>query len=280
MLMVRPSAMLGRPSATPVQRLWLSFAASLFAHAITLAVFAGMLLPAPTSVSVKLGDPAVMQVQLPGPQPAEALPEPAATVEVAPQRPVVEPAKTPSVVAAKPQEPPPEPPIPVRHIDLRAPAAHSTDAAIPVESTPGALGSDTPIPPGDVAVGAVETAEPLGHAQALRLAQRFPQSAASPPQLREPLAVPYPPRAARAHREARIWALLIIDADGSAMEATLQPDDSLFGPTVEDALRGAKFKPAEVDARPVTHWLLLQFVFTMRSPPSKAAAQREQGATR
>ena len=86
------------------------------------------------------------------------------------------------------------------------------------------------------------------------------------PQLQAPLVVPYPPYAARAYREARISALLIIDADGSAVEATLQPDDPLFVPTIEDALRSAKFKPAETDSRPVKHWLILDFVFTMRPP--------------
>jgi outer membrane biosynthesis protein TonB len=163
----------------------------------------------------------------------------------------------------------------VRHIDLRAPAAHATGTPTPAEPTPDAVGSDAPIPPGDVAVGAAESAEAMGHAQALRLAQRFPQSVARRPQLRDPLVVPYPTRAARAHREARIWALIMVDANGIATEATLSPDDSLFAPTVEDALRAAKFRPAEADSRPVAHWLLLEFVFTMRAPsPARAAAPR------
>src|SRR5215831_8733588 len=259
----------------PNQPLWISLALSLLAHAIGLAVFAGLLLAVPASVSLKLGDPAVMQIRLSGSQPAEPAPEPAAVVAAAPTRAVVELAPTP-VPSIKPQEPlPPEPPVPVRRIDLRAPAARATGTPIAGESTPDALASDTPIPPGDVAVGAAETAEPMGHAQALRLAQRFPQAVAKPPQLRDPLVVPYPARAARAHREARIAALLIIDADGKALEATLLPDDPLFGPTVEDALRGAKFKPAEADSRPVTHWLVLEFVFTMRpSAPPRAAKER------
>jgi len=273
MLLVTPIAMLD-PSSTPDHRLWMSFAASLLAHAVALAVFAGMLLPAPVSVSVKLGDPAVMQVLLQGSQPAETAAEPAATVDIAPPRPIIESVRTP-LAAPKVQESPPEPRVPVRRIDLRAPAAHVAGAEMPAESIPDALGSDTPIPPGDVAVGAAESAEPMGHAQALRLAQRFPQDVSRTPQLRDPLVVPYPPRAARAHREARIWALLIIDANGNATEATLLPDDALFGPTVENALRSAKFKAAEADSQPVTYWLLLEFVFTMRSQsPARAAAPR------
>ncbi|HKE39473.1 MAG TPA: energy transducer TonB [Casimicrobiaceae bacterium] len=258
----------------PNQPLWISLALSLFAHAIALAVFAGLLLAVPASVSLKLGEPAVMQISLSGSKPPEPAPEPAAVVAAAATRAGTEPAVTP-VPSIKPQEPPPEPPVPVRRIDLRAPAARATGTPIEGEPTPDTLASDAPIPPGDVAVGAAETAEPMGHAQALRLAQRFPQPVAKPPQLQDPLVVPYPPRAARAHREARIAALLIIDADGKALEATLLPDDPLFGPTVEDALRSAKFKPAEADSRRVTHWLVLEFVFTMRSPaPARAAKGR------
>jgi hypothetical protein len=256
----------------PNQPLCISLALSLLAHAIALAVFAGLLLAVPASVSLKLGEPAVMQIQLLGSQSAEPAPEPAAAVAAAPTRAAIEPALTP-LPSIKPQEPPPEPPVPVRRIDLRAPAAHATGTPIAGEPTPDALASDTPIPPGDVAVGAAETAEPMGHAQALRLAQRFPQPVAKLPQLQDPLVVPYPARAARAHREARIAALLIIDADGKALEATLLPDDPLFGPTVEAALRSAKFKPAEADSRPVTHWLVLEFVFTMRPPAQPHAAK-------
>ena len=258
----------------PNQPLWISLALSLLAHAIALAVFAELLLAVPASVSLKLGEPAVMQIQLSGSPPAEPAPEPAAVVATAPTRAAVEPTPTP-VPSIRPQESPPEPPVPVRRIDLRAPAARVTGTPIAGESTPDALASDTPVPPGDVAVGAAETAEPMGHAQALRLAQRFPHAVARPPQLQDPLVVPYPARAARAHREARIAALLIIDADGKALEATLLPDDPLFGPTVEDALRGAKFKPAEAESRPVTHWLVLEFVFTMRpSAPARAGKGR------
>ena len=76
--------------------------------------------------------------------------------------------------------------------------------------------------------------------------------------------VPYPVRAARGHREARIAALLIIDSDGRVQETTLVPDDPLFAATVQDALATAKFKPAEADARPTPYWVILEFVFTMR----------------
>jgi len=254
-----------QPSPPREERLLLSLAASLLAHALALAMFAGLLFPMPASISFKLGDSAVMQVLLSANKQADAPNEPATTVALGAPSAPVEPVAT-RVPLPKPQEPPAEAMVPVRRIDLRAPAAQLSGTPTATPANPQAIVSDIPIPPGDVAVGATETPEPMGHAQALRLAQRFPGTVARAPQLQAPLVVPYPPYAARAYREARISALLIIDADGSAVEATLQPDDPLFVPTIEDALRSAKFKPAETDSRPVKHWLILDFVFTMRPP--------------
>lgn len=114
--------------------------------------------------------------------------------------------------------------------------------------------------------------ERLGNTQALRLAQRFPKSAVNPARLREPLVVPYPPRAAWNHREVRIVALLILDANGRILETSLFPDDPLFASTVLDALSRAKFTPAELDGKPASYWTILEFVFTLRRtvvPPSE-----------
>jgi hypothetical protein len=245
------------------RRLWVSLAASALTHAIALVIFAGLLLPTPAPTWVRLGEPAVVQVLLAGPEPAATAPQPQTPLEVTDPQAAIEPVAAPLPTPLPPQ-PLPEPPAPVRRTDPRPPAAPSTGAATPTEPTPDAIAEDAPIPPGDVAVGTVETAELLGHAQALRLAQRFPQSILNAPRLQHPLVVPYPVRAARGHREARIDALLIIDSDGRVLETTLIPDDPLFAATVRDALATATFKPAETDARPTSYWLILEFVFTMR----------------
>ncbi len=249
------------------QRLWLALVASALAHCLGLIIFAGLLLPLPLPVWVKLGQPAVVEVVLAGPEPAAVAPQPEAPVEVAKPRLEIEPAVTP-LPAPLPQQPAPDPPAPVRRTDPRPPAAPLTGAATPTEPLPEAVADDTPIPPGDVAVGAAESSAVLGTTQALRLAQRFPQEVATRPRLQDPLVVPYPARAARAHREARVSALLIIDSDGKVLETTLLPDDQLFGPTVRDALAGAKFRAAEAESRPVPHWMVMEFVFTMR--PTRA----------
>jgi outer membrane biosynthesis protein TonB len=245
------------------RQLWLALAASALVHCLALVIFAGLLLPAPVLVWVRLGRPAVVEVLLAGPEPVAVAPQPETPSEVATPRPPLEPVVTP-LPAPLPPLPVPESPAPVRRSDPRPPAAPAIGAAMPTEPLPDAVADDTPIPPGDVAVGAVDTPGALGTTQALRLAQRFPQEIANKPRLQDPLVVAYPARAARAHREARVSVLLIIDADGSVLETTLLPDDQLFGPTVRDAVAGGKFKPAEADARPVPYWMVLEFVFTMR----------------
>ena len=184
--------------------------------------------------------------------------------EVAPPPPVIAPVATP-LPAPKPPDPLPEPPAPVLRSEPRPAAAPATGAAAPTEATPDAVADDAPLPPGDVAVGPTDTAEPMGHTLALRLAQRFPDRLGKAPQLQSPMMIPYPAQAARARREARIAALLIIDANGKVLETTLTPEDTLFGPTVQSALAGAKFTPAEVEGKPAPYWIVLEFVFTMRA---------------
>jgi hypothetical protein len=242
-------------------RLWVSLAASALAHAAALIVFAGLLLPPPIPVWVRLGEPAVVQVLLAGQQAAATAPQPEAPVEVAEARRAPEPVATPLPAPPKPL---PELPAPVQRNDPRPAAAPTSGAATPSTPAPDAVEDEAPIPPGDVVVGTVENADALGRAQALRLAQRFPQAVSRPPRLQNPLVIPYPARAARGHREARIAALVLIDSNGGLLETTLVPDDPLFAATVQSALATAKFKPAETDAKPTSYWLILEFVFKMR----------------
>ena len=58
--------------------------------------------------------------------------------------------------------------------------------------------------------------------------------------------------------------LLLLDATGRVVDTTLFPDESLFGPAIVDALNGARFAPAEADAKPMPYWMILEFVFSMR----------------
>lgn len=256
------------------QRLWVSFGASTALHALALAIFAGLLLPMPAPVWTRLGEPTLVRVQIAPPEIAAPMTPPVQIVPTPTPPPVPLTLSPEPLTPTKQSDRSPEALARARELDA-TPAAALTGTPTPNEPTPDAVPDDAPTPPGDVAVGSAEAAEPLGHTQALRLAQRFPQRIARPPRLKTPLIVPYPVRAARSWREARIAALLIVDSDGRVLETSLSPEDPLFGPTVRDALQSAVFLPAEADGAPVRYWVVLEFVFTMRQlrpakPPGRS----------
>ncbi len=239
------------------QRLSLSLAASLLVHALAIAMLVGLLAPFPIALS-RLGSTGPLKVALVERQPIlfSAPPETPPTLDQPP-------------LAARPIVP--EPALPIAQAQPTLPPTDKLkQRAVPslgvsVRSNVGAeIAPTDPPPPGDTAVGAIEDSARLGHAQEMRLAQRFPRQAGNPARLHESLVVPYPPRAARAHMEARIAVLLILDADGGVVETTLYPDEPYFGPTVLDVIKGAKFKPADVDGKPAPYWAILEFVFTLR----------------
>src|SRR5438552_2129398 len=169
------------------QRLTLSLALSVAAHLVVIAMLAGLLKPLLTPVLGRVGQALPIEVAIVGVRPIAftappEAPAPASELPMAPQRPGSAPALRPA-----PPLSPPDAEVPAQ------PFGVSVQADVNAET----LSADAPPPPGDVSVGAIIDSERLGHAQALRLAQRFPRTAAKPPRLREPLIVPYPPRAAR-----------------------------------------------------------------------------------
>ena len=235
-------------------RLRLSLALSVIAHAVVIMIIAGLLKPMLMPDSSRAGQAPPIEVAIVAVRPIAFTAPPESPV------PAAELPSSPSMgAAALPQAAPPLPsPAAAPVIAPRLGVTVNGD----VNAEP--LSPDSPPPPGDVSVGAVTDSERLGHAQALRLAQRFRVATAKPPRLREPLTTSYPPRAARAHAEARIAALLLLDATGRIVDTTLFPDEPLFGPAIVDALKGARFAPAEADAQPMPYWVILEFVVSMR----------------
>jgi outer membrane biosynthesis protein TonB len=79
----------------------------------------------------------------------------------------------------------------------------------------------------------------------------------------------YPIEAARAHQSARIAAVLTVDASGNIVDrdTVLAPDDPTFRAAVLTALAGARFKPAELDGKPIVYWAILEFVFDIDPLP-------------
>jgi len=248
---------------TSKRRLSWSLAVSLAVHALAITVVAGMLQSSLTAPASRVGVPLPIEVALVAQRPIAFSPPP----EMPQQALELLPAER--IPEEKSREPVPS----ARAIDLPAPSptpqrppvmsTWSPGAAVPFEPSIEPTPSDAP-PPGDVAVGPFNDPDRLGRAQALRLASRYPERVTQRPQLVETLTVPYPLRAAYAHRDARIIVLMLVEADGRVSETTLYPDDPFFTPTVLASLRGARFAPAEIKGKPVPYWAMMQFVFTMR----------------
>jgi TonB-like protein len=238
------------------QRLTLSFALSIVAHVVVIAMFAGLLKPMLTPAPRLAGLAVPIEVALVAVRPIAftAPPESPATA--------TELSSAPQPTGPAPSVQPMLPPSPSRP-EVRVPK-HPFGVSVQSDADAEAVGADVQPPPGDTSVGAIADSERLGHAQAMRLAQRFPRTAPKLPRLLEPLTVPYPPRAARAHTDARIGVLLILDANGRVVDTTLFPDEPLFGPTVLSSLKGARFSPAEVDAKAIPYWIILEFNFRVR----------------
>jgi hypothetical protein len=243
------------------QRLTVSLALSILAHVIVIAIFAGLLKPMLTPVPGRTGQALPIEVALVGVRPIA----------------FTAPPESPAMVSEVPEIPPPlgaAPSLSAIAAPISPPAATPIDApplgvSVQADANADTVSADATPPPGHTSVAPIADSERLGHAQALRLAQRFPHGAAKPPKLRDPLIVPYPPRAARAHAEARIAVLLLLDATGKVVDTTLFPDEPLFGPTIVDALSTVHFVAAEADAKQIPYWVILEFVFSMGNPTVK-----------
>jgi len=253
------------------RRLSWSLAVSLAVHALAIAFLAEMLQSRILSPASRAGMPLPINVALVAQRPIAF----SAPPEMPQQASELLPAER--IPAEKSGEPKPSASATELPAPTPQPAVISTPsagAAVPfepsIEPTPG----DAP-PPGDVAVGPVNDLDRIGRAQALRLASRFPQPVTKRPLLLDTLTVPYPLRAAFAHRDARIIVLMLVEADGRIVETTLYPDDPFFTPTVLASLRGARFAPADIMGKPVPYWAMMEFVFTMRrsARPSQRAAE-------
>jgi outer membrane biosynthesis protein TonB len=223
-------------------------------------MFAGLLKPMLASVPGRVGQALPIEVALVGVRPIAfaAPPESPAQAVESP----IAPEQAGSAPSSRPV-PLPGPPKPDVHVTT------PFGVSVQADANTEAISADAPPPPGNTSVGALNDSERLGLAQALRLTQRFPRAAYKRPQLREPLIVPYPPRAARAHVEARIAVLLLVDATGRVVDTTLFPDEPMFGPTILGALNGVRFAPAEADETPMAYWVILEFIFKMGTPAVK-----------
>jgi hypothetical protein len=234
------------------RRLSIAIGVSLLVHAVTIASLRGLLPTIYTYAQGGAGSFTTLQAVLAGPR---TEPSPA-------EQPEPEPAINPNLLL-----PPAANPIETA-IQRPPPQTAPTPGGGPVRSGPNS-------PDVSVAVGLIDDPARLGPDYVVRLAQRFPERVSKTPLLLGSPIVMYPAAAMAAGAERRIAALLILDADGRIVDAQLVPDDPMFGPVVQDALKNAQFAPAEVDMRTVPYWAILEFVFMLERPsapaPSRAA---------
>ena len=243
----------GATRRTAERRLSIAIGVSLLVHAITIASLRGLL---PTVYSYAQGGASsftTLQAVLAGPksEPSAEQTEP-------------EPAIDPNLLL-----PPGANPIETA-IQRPPPQTAPTPGGGPVRSGPSS-------PDVSVAVGLIDDPARLGPDYVARLAQRFPERVSKTPLLLGSPIVMYPAAAIAAGAERRIAALLTVDANGRIVDLQLVPDDPLFSPAVQDALKEAQFTPAEIDTRTVPYWAILEFVFTLERP-SPPAPKRTPGA--
>jgi TonB family protein len=84
----------------------------------------------------------------------------------------------------------------------------------------------------------------------------------------------YPQAALESGVQRRVVAIVILRADGTIEEAQLAREDPLFGPAVLEALKTARFAPAEIDGNAVPYWAIVEFVFVIGRPAAAPVAQR------
>jgi protein TonB len=229
------------------RRLWIAVAISVAIHALVLFAYQRGVLVRESTTPYGQGAQ-VLQAVLEQPK---ALPE-----VVVPLLTTVEASDAPKLPAA----PPPTP-------EVAAPAPSGPSDAAPTAGASTALG--TRDPPLSVTVGAVNDPGKYGERYAKTLADVFPDPVMRQPQLRSSLVVVYPRDAVDTRTRARIVAILTVDATGDIVDRKLIPEDPVFAPTVTEALKEARFVPAEWDGKPVRYWAILEFVFSIEG------AQRE-----
>ncbi len=202
-------------------------------------------LPDPRPVGTSPDVRAVLQyTTLPEPPP---LPDPIERIAM--------PTLAPLIVPLLPPEPPPSDTASARTAPVAPPSASPAAAMARIE--PRALD-----PNGSVTVGVLTDAQRVGPAVAA-MTDRYRTRPDRAPRLTAALIVPYPTAARRSRTSARITAVLDIDEGGRIAGTHLVPDDATFAPAVVEALKDARFTPAEVATHPVPYWAVLEFDFAI-----------------
>lgn len=198
---------------------------------------------------------------------AAARPGPAdAAVEERPGRPAEGPAVAASKTSPEAPEPAPEPPPPeaaATVAEVPPPSAPPPSAPPPVPSS--VLPSSTP-PPSEPAPAAPPPSAPARPRETAAAPSPSPREAVKPPRrLRMPEAR-YPERARQYRKEATVLVKVLVDTDGTVIDAqpVLKEADTFgFFQEAVRAARGAEFTPAESGGLPVRMWTTVVITFKL-----------------
>jgi hypothetical protein len=190
------------------------------------------------------------------------------------------------LLVAPKEEPPPEPVQPQISVEepteiRAAPSAEAAGSRPSEGSRQPARGSEsagTALPEFSIGVGMIDDPAKVGFEFLARLAARFPDRVSKAPTLIGTPVMTYPQAALESGAQRRVAAIVTVRPDGTIQDPQLVRDDPLFGPAVLDALKSARFSPAEIDGNPVPYWAIVEFVFLIGHPrPAISQAPTRRG---
>lgn len=181
----------------------------------------------------------------------------------------------------RPSEAPiePLPPVaPLEPTDVRDSPPVPLPEPRPRVATPGyvqaGVASVARGPAVDIGVGLVRDRADFPSDIRAQLAAEFPLVPARLPRTQRPVTIAYPEAALREGREDRVFALVLLDTNGTATEIIVIPDDPIFGRAIREALAATSFVPAYDNGKAIRYWLGLKFEFNMASGDAPRTAPR------
>ena len=169
--------------------------------------------------------------------------------------------------SALPELPPP--PLIAAEVPTPAPAAPAVapKAAPPTPATVARSLPQAPPRPStegvDITVRVVFDADRLPRDLADGLVTDYRYKPGRFPGPNKALALPYPETALRDRLSGSVHVLLHLDATGSVVRSTFDPEDSEFAPTVRAALSELRFIPAQLGGAPIPYWIAFEITFSI-----------------
>ena len=121
-------------------------------------------------------------------------------------------------------------------------------------------------PVGRISYGISDGKRLFGPDLAAQMRNDYPDLPARTPRLDGTLSVMYPVKAAVKGQSLVLTALITIDERGAIAAARVLPDEPAFVAAVLEALKAARFQPAQFAGKPIPYWVVLDFNFAIDGP--------------